>query len=74
MCLFNQMSCSSGNGFIFFLWLALLAVLLFQVVRCFRGNAGCFSKTGNAMDVLKKRYAEGEMSKEEFEEKKKDLQ
>jgi len=31
-------------------------------------------KEGNAMDILKERYAKGEVSKEDFERMKKDLQ
>lgn len=38
-----------------------------------RGKDSDSSKTDSALEVLKKRYARGEISKEEYEEKRKDL-
>jgi len=40
----------------------------------FRHNSYPGRDTDNALDILKKRYARGEVTKEEFEEMKQDLQ
>jgi putative membrane protein len=60
--------------------LGLLLIFLFvvavvAVVRWMWGNKEALS-TGreNALDILKKRYAKGEISKEEFERIKKDIE
>lgn len=45
-------------------------VLLIKLVM---GSAESKGKTETALDVLKKRYARGQINKEEFEEKKKDI-
>lgn len=57
-------------GMIVFWVLLVIAVMYF-----FRWNSSRYSgdKKESALDILKKRYAKGEISKEEFEEKKKDL-
>jgi putative membrane protein len=50
--------------------LILLIKWIFEKGRTDRGT----SQTGeSALDILKKRYAKGEINKEEFEQKKKDL-
>ncbi len=42
-------------------------------VRRFAGGACCGGSQGSAEDVLKHRYAKGEMTKEEFERVRRDL-
>lgn len=55
---------------VFLVGLVLLAVWAFQ--RFAAGGGG--PRGGeSALDILKKRYARGEISKEEFEERKRDL-
>ena len=39
-----------------------------------RGSDSAPSTTDSALDILKRRYARGDISKEEYEEKKKDLE
>ena len=39
-----------------------------------RGSDSASSRPDSALEVLKKRYARGEINKEEYEEKKKDLE
>lgn len=62
----------------FFMWIILLVIIAGVVYFIFSQN----KQTGNTlgltretpMDILKKRYAKGEISKEEFEDLKKDLE
>ena len=75
----NNPMMNFGYGFGFFgwffmlLWWALIIVVVVALVKWlinqFRGETS--SKT--ALDILKERYAKGEIDKKEFEEKKKEL-
>ena len=63
-----------GMGWGWIIGLILLVLVIWLVVRSTTQNAASENKTEEtALDVLKKRYARGEISKEEFEDKKKDL-
>ena len=57
-----------GFGWIF--WL-LIIVLIFFLIRSASDSSNKSDKS--ALDILKERYAKGEISKEDFEEKKKHL-
>lgn len=59
-----------GLGFIF--PLLFWGLLIYGVVLLFRHNG--FADGSRALDILKERYAKGELTKEEFEAMKKDLQ
>jgi putative membrane protein len=64
-----------GSGvwpvFMILFWI-LLIIGVVALVKWIVGQTGSM-KEESAIDVLKKRYAKGEISKEEFEEKKKDV-
>lgn len=64
-----------GMGFGWILMVVFLALIILGVVYLVKLIAGSEKRTTGetAFDILKKRYAKGEISKEEFEEKKKDL-
>ena len=53
-------------------WIIILAVIGIAV-RWLSIQSRQSPKEDSAVEILKKRYARGEISKEEFEEKKKDL-
>ncbi len=59
-------------GMVFWILLIVGMVLLvvWVVQKAMGGGAG---RTESALEILKKRYARGEVSKEEYEEKKRDL-
>jgi len=65
-------------GFIFMIafW-ALIIIGIVFLIKWLAGLSGqgahSTGKGEDALDILKKRYARGEINKEEFEEKKKDL-
>jgi len=63
-----------GMGWGWIIGLIFLVLVIWLIVRSV-SHTGTMSNTSNdnALDVLKKRYARDEISKEEFEEKKKDL-
>lgn len=55
-----------------FWWLFVLIIIALAVGWLSRRNRSVVS-TDSAMEILRRRYARGEISKEEFEEKKRDL-
>jgi putative membrane protein len=64
------------SGGMWILWLIfwiLILVGLALLIKYLWEGAGVRAGHESALEVLKKRYARGEISKEEFEEKKKDL-
>ncbi len=69
-----------GFGWMWFMpifGILFLGLIIWAVVALVRGvsqpSSSDSSKAESALDVLKKRYAQGEINKEEYEEKKKDL-
>ena len=67
-----------GSFGMIFGWVLMIAFWVFVIwgVVAFvqwLANQGSEKKDGAALDILKERYAKGEIAKEEFEVKKKDL-
>ena len=66
-----------GFGMIFggLFWLALLVLAVLLIWRLARGGSlgGGPHTQESPLDILKKRYARGEIDKEEFESRKRDL-
>ena len=60
-----------------FMWIILIIIIVAAILGA-KGYLSPAKKEGkppgeSALDVLKKRYARGEISKQEFEERKRDL-
>ncbi len=60
-----------GMGLWWILGPIVLGLLIWLIAGIFRQTS--LPESGSAIDILKQRYARGEISKEEFEEKKRDL-
>ena len=65
-----------GGASMILLWVGLIVLLVWVVMKIVRGSSDGGSSTetkSNALDIAKERYAKGEISKEEFEQIKKDI-
>jgi putative membrane protein len=66
-----------GMGFMLIFWVLVIVGLVFLVkwlIQSTKGESGrILGNSPRALDILKERYARGEIDKNEFEEKKKDL-
>ncbi len=59
-----------GMGFGWLIGLIILVIIIWLVVKVVnQNNTSNQSHNKSALDILKERYARGEISKEEFEEK-----
>ncbi|MDO8207383.1 MAG: SHOCT domain-containing protein [Gallionella sp.] len=63
-----------GMGFGMLLFWGLLIAAIVMLVKCSRGGGACGQRDKSALDILKERYARGEIERDEFEQKKRDLQ
>lgn len=62
-----------GSGFMWLFWI-LLIVLIALIVRAMQGSGdNSPDSQKSAMEILKERYAKGEIDRNEFEQKRKDL-
>ncbi len=72
----GMMGYSLFGGFFSLLWFVLVVVIVIAIVRGITGGRHghhWMDRDKTALDILKERYAKGEIDKNEFEEKKKDL-
>ena len=67
------MGWGGGIGMIFF-WIIIIVLVVFLVKWLTSQSKRGFEKKESPMDILKRRYARGEIEKAEFEEKKNDLE
>jgi putative membrane protein len=73
----EHMGAYGWGGWMVFGWLHMLAVLFFVallvwlVVRLVRGDGGGGRRT--ALDLLDERYARGEIDREEYQQRRRDL-
>ncbi len=69
----DHMNWGWGGGIMMIFWIGLITAVIYWLIRSVQRNNNDGSRYETAIDILKKRYARGEISKEEFEQRKKDL-
>lgn len=64
-----------GMGWWWIIGLIIMVIIVWMIVKVINQNKNSNTRVGNksAFDILKDRYARGEIDKQEFEERKKDL-
>ncbi len=62
-----------GGGFMWIFWILLIAAGIWFVFFAIRDRNGVKRQKKSALEILQERYARGEIDRDEFEQKKKDL-
>jgi putative membrane protein len=70
----NHMMGYGGGILVWFLFLILIAVIAYFVIQSTRSRTRDGAPKETAMEILQKRFARGEISKDEYEERKRILQ
>ena len=68
-----MMDFGSGGIFTWLIFLALAGFIAYLVMQSRKSGESRGQPNETPLDILKKRYAKGEINKEDFERKKKDL-
>ena len=63
-----------GMWFSWIFWVIIIVLVVWMIVNRSNKNRLNFPQHENALDILRKRYAKGEITKEQFEQMKKDLE
>jgi putative membrane protein len=61
-----------GSGMWIF-WILIIVALIWLVIFATRRESGSSTRQKSAREILQERYARGEIERDEFEQKKKDL-
>jgi putative membrane protein len=62
-----------GGGFMWLFWILLIVLIVWAVKAAVGSSNNPSEKQKSALDILKERYARGEIDQEEFDQKRKDL-
>lgn len=62
-----------GGGFMWIFWILIIVAIVWLVVIAAQDRKGSPGKDKSALEILQQRYARGEVDRDEFEQKKKDL-
>ncbi len=63
-----------GGMFMWLIFMIVLGVAVYFIIQASKAKDGAGQTQDTALDILKKRYARGEITKEEFDRMKKDLE
>ncbi|RLJ19794.1 electron transporter RnfE [bacterium endosymbiont of Escarpia laminata] len=69
----NGFGMGFGGGFMWLFWILLIIAIVWAVKAAGGSSGNPPEKQKSAVDILKERYAKGEIDQEEFEQKRKDL-
>ena len=70
----HMMDYGYGGGFMWLIILALAGVAIYFLFQASKSKGSGGSVVDTPLDILKKRYAKGEIDKEEFDRRRKDLE
>lgn len=63
-----------GGGFMWLFWIVIIIAIVWALKAATGQNSRRLTDQESALDILKKRYAQGEIDQQEFEQKRKDLE
>jgi putative membrane protein len=70
----HMMGYGYGGGFMWLIIVVLVGVAIYFLLQFKKSKDSDISTIEKPLDILKKRYANGEIDKEEFDRKKKDME
>lgn len=70
----HMMGYGYGGGFMWLLFLALIGIVIYFLIQGSKTNESSKPIADTPLDILKKRYAKGEINKEEYDRIKTDLE